>query len=438
MALRHPLVAVTVAAGFLLALPQSADAKTGTLSGRVTDGKLPAASNGRTEVRAIHLPDGVLAGTAKPSRDGAWTLPGLNTGWYVLITSVARRDKRGTSAIAPATRLRPGRTTRMKLSLKRTRTPRAKRSPRRRRSARAATIPTAPVAVELFTGTGPHADLGPALARMVMSDLAATRSGDCEPLQVEWEHRADLLREIALANSGLTDPRSRIPTGQMIDPAYFVRGSVATTATTATWTLDVVDAETGNSIGTETGSAALTDIFDSPAAIAQGIADKLCGTDYRVNISINAMITIPPYAGTGIAIADVPLRAISGTMPPTEWLGQADLAQSALVYSGLDPCVITPGVHAGFVKVGIKARPPDMIEVTWGGDTAANQTIVSCPDAPPVPGPLPIMPVLGTQPTFIVLPAGGGTQNLSGGLGAPGGGWINSGVLTVTPVARDD
>lgn len=439
MALRHSLVAVTVAAGFLLAPLCSADAGTGSLSGRIADGKLPAPSKGRTDVRAIRLPDGVLAATAEPSRTGSWSIKDLEAGWYVLITSVARTDKRGMSAIAPATRLRAGRTTRMKLSLKRAHTPRAKRKPRTRRSAEAATTQTPPVAVELFAGTGPHADLGPGLARMLMSELAAAQSGDCKPLQVEWEHRADVVREIALANSGLADPRSRIRANGLLEPAYIVRGRVASTADSATWTLDIVDAESGNSIGTESGSAPLTDVLDSPAAIAQGIADKLCGSDYLVNISINATIAVPPYVGTGIAVADIPVRAVNGSTPPTQWLGQADLTQSALLYGGIDGCTVIPGAHAGYVKAEINARPPDMIEVTWGGETPANQTILSCPPALEIPnGVPPIMPLMGTQPTFVVLPASGGSQTLSGGLGAPGGAWTNSGTLTVTRVPRDD
>src|SRR5438105_4485876 len=119
MALRHPLVAVTVAAGCLLLPLHPAHAGTGTLTGRITDGKLPPASKAHTDVRAVHLPDGVVAATTAPAQTGGWSFKALEAGLYVPITSVVRNDaKPGVSAIGPAALLKAGRTTRTKLSLK--------------------------------------------------------------------------------------------------------------------------------------------------------------------------------------------------------------------------------------------------------------------------------------------------------------------------------
>lgn len=434
MALRHPLVVVTVAAGLLLVPSSPATAKTGTLGGGVTNGVLPGGSTGESWVRAIRVADGRVAASAELPRRGRWGFE-LDEGWYVVVASIVRSDRAGLSAIAPVQRVRAGRTTRTNVSLKRTRTPRVKR---KRRPARAAASTTAPVGVDTahFTGTGPEPHLGRGLARMINTELVNARSGDCTPTVVELEHRADVQREIDLANSRISDPRSRIPRGNLLDAAVLIRGNVATTASSASWTVNLVDASTGDVIGTEAGSASLGDVLDAPADIAQQIADRLCGADYRVNFSINAMITIPPYAGTGIAIADVPAHDISATMPPTRWMGQADLAHSALVYSGVEGCVVTPGFHGGFVRVEIVPLPGDQIQLTWGGDTAGNQTILTCAGVSIPNGVLPVMPLLGTGPTVLVFPATGGTQNLSGSLGAPGGGWTNSGTVTVTRVPR--
>jgi hypothetical protein len=427
MAPRRPQLAVALVAGLLLALPSPAAAKQGALSGRVIDGKVPTGAAGAASVRAVSAADGVIAATADVARSGAWSLE-LDPGWYVVTTSVVRPDKRAISAIAPVQRVRSGRRTRTKVSLERTRTPRVRRN---RRSARAAATPSPAVAVKSFTGTGPNSQLGRGLAQMVTTELVNSSSGDCEPTVVEWEHRAELQREIDLSNSAIADPRSRIPRGHFIEPAVFVQGTVTTTVTSTSWALQLVDATDGSVVGEETGSADGLAILDAAAGIAQRLADELCGADYRVNVTIDALVTAGSYVGSGVMVGEVVARPVGTTTPPTSWAGQVPVAVQGLRYGGVPGCVVTPGSHDGYLKVEVQRIPGDLIQVTWGGETFGS-TVLVCPGATIPNGVPPLMPFQGTQPGLVVFPVAGGTQSLSGGLPAPGGGWVNTGTLTVT------
>ena len=422
-----------LAVGLLALAAPPASAAPGTLGGRLSDGALPAAATGRASLRAVRLTDGALVAARRVGRTGAWSLR-LPTGYYVLAATVVRIDKPVVSAISPVQRVRSGRTTRTSVSLRRTKTPRKRRRVARRRAGAAAT-PSPTVAVQRFTATGPHPQLGRGLADMVQGELVNARSGDCEPTVLEWEHRADLQREIALSNSTIADPSARIPSGRLIDPAVFVRGSVTTTSSSTAWSIRLVDARTGDVLGEDTGTAAGAAIFDAPADIAQRLTDQLCGGDYHVSVRINAAITVPPYSGTAVVTAEVPVVGVSGTTPPTAWLGQADVAFLGLQYGGVPDCVVVPGAHSGYVRVEIKPLPPDMIQVTWGGETNASTTVVCAGHSIPNGVP-PIMPFQMTLPTLLILPSAGGTQSVAGSLGAPGGAWINSGTVTVTRVPR--
>lgn len=271
---------------------------------------------------------------------------------------------------------------------------------------------------------------------MLITELTTTSSGDCDPTQVEVIRRDAILQEIALANSNLVDPRSRIRTDMLIEPEYYIQGTVTTTETTTSWDLQIVDAQSGNSIGGDSGSANGLDIFDATSGIAQRLVDQLCGSDYLVHVEVNANVIAGTYFGSGFVVADVPARGVAPA-PPTTWMGTKDVTFNGLSYTaGIPDCVVAVGAHSGYVRVEIrKSATPGMIEVTWGGETFASNDMVC--NGYPVPGSgLPIMPFQGTQPGLLIFPASGGTQNVSGGLAAPGGGWVNNGVVTVTRLPR--
>ena len=406
----------------------SAFADTGTLSGKLAGGKLPSATAGRAVIRAIRVTDGRVMSAASVPRSGAWKLS-LDPGYYVLSASTVTSGKT-VDAIAPVQRVRGSRTTRTTVSLKRTKTPRAKKKKKRRRSARSAATQSAAIGVRPFTGS--DSDLGRGIANMVIEELANAQSGDCSATVVEVEHRADIDREIALANSGLVDPSSRVPSGHLIDPAVYVQGTVQHDGANTSWDLEIVDAATGNSIGGDSGTAAGTDIFSAPAGIAQRLLDQICGPDYQVTIQINALVTVESYVGTAVMTAIVPARPQAGPGVPTTWTGRENVVFNGLSYGGVPGCNVLPDPHTGYARVEIhRGTTPDTIEVTWGGETFAG-TQLMCPGATIPNGVPPIQPYQGTVPTLLILPASGGSQSVAGGLGSGGAGWTNSGTVTVT------
>jgi hypothetical protein len=411
----------------------SALADPGTLSGKLADGKLPSAAAGRAVVRAIRVTDGRVLGATAVPRSGAWKL-NLDPGYYVLSASTVMSSKT-IDAIAPVQRVRDSRTTRTTVSLKRTKTPRATKKKKRRRSARSAATQSAAVGVRPFTGSDP--DLGRGLANMVIGELANARSGDCTATVVEVEHRADVQREIALANSGLVAPNSRVPSGNLIDPAIYVQGTVDHNGATTTWTLDIVDASTGNRIGGDSGTANGTAIFDAPAGIAQRLLDQICGGDYQVIVEINTMILAGTLNASGLMNAVVKARPVAGTEPPTTWTGQENFTINGMSYNtGVPECSVRAAPPTGYVRVEIKrSSTPGMIEVTWGGETFGTADMVCLTNGGPVavPGSAPpLMPFMLTVPTLIILPESGGTQSVSGGAG----GYVNNGTVTVTRLPR--
>lgn len=420
-----PLVAL---AGLALAT-SSASADTGTLSGKLTDGKAPPAAVGRAYMRAVDVRDGRILGATTVGARGAWKLT-VDPGWYVLTASVVRTDKPVVSAIAPVQRVLAGRTTRTVVSLKRTKTPRAKKKRRSgRRAARAATVQSPPFGVQQFTASGPNAVLGRGLAEMLVTAFTGATSGDCGAQQVEVMRRGDILRELALSNSGLVDPSSRIPSGHLIDPAYYVEGHVDTTATTTSWSLQIVDAHTGNAIGGDSGTANGAEIFDAPNGIAQRLLDQICGGDYQVTIDINAQILIAPYFGFGEMIAVVPVKPVTTALPTTSWTGRADVVFKGVNYGGVSGCDVLATPHTGYAQVEIKpSSAPGQIEAHWGGEVQTG-TSLDCQGEVIPDGVPPIQPYLATEPSTLIMPASGGTQSVSGALG---GGWLNNGTVTVT------
>jgi hypothetical protein len=418
---------------WLAILTPSAIADTGTLSGKLADGKLPSATAGRAVVRAIRVTDGrVLAAAAVPS-SGSWKLS-LDPGYYVLSASTVTSSKT-VDAIAPVQRVRDSRTTRTTVSLKRTKTPRAKKKKKRRHAARSAATPSAAVGVKPFTGS--DADLGRGIASMVIEELTNARSGDCTATVVEVEHRADVLKEIALANSGLVAPGSRVPSGHLIDPAVYVQGTVDHNGSTTSWNLDIVDAATGDRIGGDSGTANGTDIFNAPAGIAQRLLDQICGGDYQVVVNINAMVVAGSLVGTGLVNTVVKARPVAGTEPPSAWTGQEDFTIQGMSYNtGVPECSVSAAPPTGHVNVEIKrSSTPGMIELTWGGQTFGTADMVCLTNGGPVavPGSAPpLLPFMLIAPTVIILPESGGTQSVSGGAG----GYINNGTVTVTRLPR--
>jgi hypothetical protein len=131
--------------------------------------------------------------------------------------------------------------------------------------------------------------------------------------------------------------------------------------------------------------------------------------------------TLTPAAVTG----SDPQRWTAGA--PVNW---ADLTS---IFNGGE-CFYNNPVSGGSWTATITALPNDQIhvELSFTAETVVTWT-VNCEGGVSIPGQAGVSPV-GMTPRSFDLPAGGGTQPLSGSVAFDGDGFFTNGTLTVTPV----
>jgi hypothetical protein len=111
---------------------------------------------------------------------------------------------------------------------------------------------------------------------------------------------------------------------------------------------------------------------------------------------------------------------------PVSW---ADLTSTSKT-----DCFYDSPLSGGSWTATISALPNDQIhvELDFTADTLVTWT-VNCPPGASIPGQAGVSP-MGMTPRSFDLPAGGGTQPLSGSIQDGGDGFFTNGTLTVTPV----
>lgn len=133
------------------------------------------------------------------------------------------------------------------------------------------------VAVKHFKGKGSEPQMGRGLSTMVQTELVNSEElKRCNGNVVEWERRQEIIDEIKLQQKPEFDPNYRVNEGRLLDPNIFVEGSVTTTGTTMRWSIQLVDAVTGQPIGRHEGSVATNKAFEVPHEIAKSLAKQVC------------------------------------------------------------------------------------------------------------------------------------------------------------------
>ena len=137
------------------------------------------------------------------------------------------------------------------------------------------------MAVRYFQGSGPYAYMGKGLADMVVTDLVSSAPPECKMAVVEWEKRAEIQKEIDLQQRPEFDPSTRVEKN-WIDPQYFVEGSVRSTESSMSWSLQLRDIKSGRVVAKDDGNVSDNDMIDASEGIARRLIDKLCrqGRDY--------------------------------------------------------------------------------------------------------------------------------------------------------------
>jgi hypothetical protein len=278
---------VALVAGFAAAASASpsvevATAK-GALSGSVAAELRPSPAS-VTGVRAIDARDGTTVATGRVRANGTFRLV-LPPAVYLVVVEKTSRRSPTVIGFGRLTLVTAGRTSTVPRVGRGSATSRrttsgvsagSATSSTQQRAAGATTLPA--VAVRYLTATGPEAVLGRGLSAMLVTDLWGS---SCYIL-VEWEQRNLILQEIRLQQSKWVDPATRV-TPKLIQPKYFVEGSLATGGARSSWSIRVREIASGRIVATDSGSAA------NLVAAAPGIGrrlrrqleEELCGLPAR-------------------------------------------------------------------------------------------------------------------------------------------------------------
>lgn len=231
--------------------------------------------------RAIDVRDATTAASGRV-RNGAFRLR-VPAGPYLILVEKIQPRREPVTGFGRAALVRPGATavipriatgsaTRTTRATSGVLAPSAASGP----AAEAASVPA--IAVRNLTVTGPDVHLSRGIAAMLVTDLWGS---SCYKL-VEWEQRNLILGEIRLQQSRWGDPATRV-TPRLINPGYFVEGSLATGGARSSWNIRVRERATGRIVASDSGSAA--DLVAAAPAIGQRLRKKieeaLCGFPVR-------------------------------------------------------------------------------------------------------------------------------------------------------------
>jgi hypothetical protein len=262
MAHKRPiwLGVAAAAVGMAVAAPasQAADVK---LSGTLGGAKLPKASAGVSLVRAMNLSDGTIAASQFLSRRGRFSFKVPPGPYGLLAGPVFFKKKSPQMKLVGALLAKSGKSRRLPLSLR-----------------KSATASQPIVGTNYFTGEPSILTHG--VPNMLVTDLGALQDGKpCKFTQVELMRRSEVIKEIRLQQTKYFDPKSRVRTGQLLNPTLVVNGSLSQAGGEIAYTVQVVNAKTGKVKGTATGRTAGGDIFGVMSTMAQQVAKIICQPD---------------------------------------------------------------------------------------------------------------------------------------------------------------
>jgi TolB-like protein len=163
------------------------------------------------------------------------------------------------------------------------------------------------VAIVPFKGSGPEAQMGKGLADMVVTDVVQLAPPACKLVVVEWEKRALVEAEIKLQQRPEFDPATRAKPGKLIDPRYFLEGSVGASSSEVGWSLQLRDSKTNRIVARESGQTkrdALSndDLLKISERIARRVIASLCstGADYSGRRTASPAPPPPPPAPASV------------------------------------------------------------------------------------------------------------------------------------------
>ena len=421
----------------LLGAFAAAHADGAVLVGRVTDGKIPAASAGQGTVRAINPKTGVIVASADVGRNGTWRMQVPN-GVYTVLARIVRLHGAPQTAITPLVRVKGSKPKTVKVSLKRKRAPKVRRSTTKELTALPIKTPGAPiVAVRYLTGAPPNY-LGKGMSDLLITDIVQGNPR-CSPTVVEWERRAEVIAEIELSNSRFGDPATRIPRGHMLKPELFVEGSLTEAADgSISWAIQLRDAATGKIVGGDATTLPPNgDFFEAEQQLANRLLDQICGGTYDINVNLNTDANFATHTSSGNL--NVTLTATGtkiGKAPPLVFTATTTAGYQDVTWASKIGCSFaTEPAIPGTIGFTLTITPGGLLHVAWTGSGELRTLgTVTCPGGPPPPPPIPGQPgpsLMLPTPQEFDLPVDGGQQTVGGGFTDAGDGWTHSGTIII-------
>lgn len=152
----------------------------------------------------------------------------------------------------------------------------------------AATTPTG-LGIDYFTSDGQRSGLGTGLSGMadtLLSDLLGSPTyKDCKVDHVEVKRTVERQRELELSKTPLVDPQSRV-TDRTIPLGHRITGSVVEGVDGGSWNINLVNAQTGETVASVTGSG--TGLQQMESALRENLRtllEKLCPRAYHLKAS---------------------------------------------------------------------------------------------------------------------------------------------------------
>src|SRR3954454_1134002 len=246
-------------AALLAVTAPAAGASDVKLSGKLGGTKLPRPSAGVSLVRAMNLSDGTLTGAQFLTRRGSFSFK-VPPGPYGLIGgSVFLKKKKPTTKLLGALLAKSGKSRRLPLS-----------------PHRSAADPI--VGVNAFTGGPDYQNRG--VPDMIVTHLVQQRGNPCNFTVVEMMRRSEVIKELRLQQTKYFDPKTRVKTGQLLNPTVVVNGSLVSHGEgDVSYSIRVVNSKTGKVKGSISGRTTPDNYLSISKDLAQQLAKIICKPD---------------------------------------------------------------------------------------------------------------------------------------------------------------
>ena len=264
----------------------------------------------------------------------------------------------------------------------------------------------------------------------------------CGTAVIEFERRADLIKELEFQQSPYVDPSTRV-TRNLIIADIQLRGSISRApGGKAKLAMRIVDSVTGKTVGTRETTLTAEGWPGQLEALGKKLSEDICTLSdiYEVTLDINGEGRFATHSATGVI--NQTLRASREGSSQKVWRATGPLQWGAVTFATkIDECpLIDYVIPATTWSVTITDVGDGELTVDWspqGNDSTTAS--VDCrpsspgdPDPPPIPG-QPGVALLNTGPNSFLAPYAGGMLALSGVVEDGGDGFFNAGSITVTP-----